>query len=502
MTNSGLVWFDYVIIFTYLGLVVGFGSLFYRQQKSTEDFFLGGRSIGWFPIGISIMASLFSAITLMGSPAEYFTHNIELYLFHTAVLLVAPLILFVFMPFYHKLKVVSAYEYLERRFNLPVRLLASGIFIFWRLCWMATAVYVPSLVLSVVTGLPLISMILVMGILATFYTTLGGMKAVIWTDVIQAVVLWGGIGMTIFILIKSMPNGAADIWQIAKAAGRTQLLDFQFSFTNRVTFWGLLVGPFFVLCSFYGADQVTLQRYFSSRSLKDSRRSFLLNIVLVMIVNATLVVIGLGLFAFYQKNPQLLDANFQGDKVFPYFIAHQLPAGISGLMLAAIYAAAMSSIDSGINTVTTAYITDFHKRLNLFNPNRVAVSDREILRLARILTFIIGAVITTLACFVGQLGSIIEITNKIVNSFSGPLISIFILGMLTRRATPYAVMTASITGTVLTVYAIFFTPISFLWYPAIGGFFTLIIGYSLSFFENKPAETKLQGLVWRFSGKN
>ena len=183
---------DYSIMLIYILIMVGIGVWVGRGQKSTKEYFLAGRSMGWFPIGISTIASLYSAISYMGGPSEYRTHDLKITVGMLSMIPTALVVMYVFMPFYHRLQVYTAYEYLEKRFNLSVRLLTSAFFVFWRILWMATAVYVPSLVLNTITGLPLIPMILAVGVIATLYTVVGGMRAVIWTDVAQFFVLTAG----------------------------------------------------------------------------------------------------------------------------------------------------------------------------------------------------------------------------------------------------------------------------------------------------------------------
>ncbi len=215
---------DYSLLLVYLIVVVGIGVWVGRGQENTEDYFLAGRSMGWFPIGISTIASLYSAISYMGSPSEYRTHDLRLTVGMLSMIPTAAVVMYVFMPFYHRLQVYTAYEYLEKRFNVKVRALASGIFVVWRILWMGTAVYVPSLVLHTITGFPLVPMILCVGVVATLYTVVGGMRAVIWTDVAQFFVLSIGSLLALWIL-SSHTSGFSGIWALAEQGGKTRILD-------------------------------------------------------------------------------------------------------------------------------------------------------------------------------------------------------------------------------------------------------------------------------------
>jgi len=490
---------DYSLLLIYLLVVVGIGLWVGRGQKDTEDYFLAGRSMGWFPIGISTIASLYSAISYMGTPSEYRTYDLKLTVGLLSMIPTAVVVMYVFMPFYHRLQVFSAYEYLEKRFNVTVRALASAIFVVWRILWMGTAVYVPSLVLHTITDFPLIPMILCMGVIATLYTVVGGMKAVIWTDVIQFFVLSGGSVLALWV-VSSHTSGFSGIWSLAEQGGRTQILDWSLDPTIRITTWGALMGALVANLAMYGADQVSVQRYLAAGSLKGMQKSFVLNTVGGWFMAMLMIWIGLGLYAFYTINPGLLPEAIGGDKVFPYFIATQIPIGLRGVMIAAILAAAMSSIDSGLNSCATALITDFFKRfgwLTRWTSRDSQDSAGRELRISRILTLALGVLVTVLACFVGALGSIIEITNKLVNSFAGPMLGIFVLGMLTRKTESRGAFVGLLGGTLVTAFCIIENYPSFMWFGPIGAFVTVLAGKVTSrFFGGDDAERP--DLVFQF----
>ena len=496
---------DYFTLAAYLIVVVTIGMWVGKGQKDNKEYFLAGRSMGWFPVGISTLASLYSAITYMGAPSEYYTHGLTMATQSFSTILVIPVVIYVFMPFYHRLQVYTAYEYLEHRFNISVRILASAVFLIWRLLWMGTATYVPALVLHTVTGLPLLETIIGVGVVATLYTVVGGMRAVIWTDVCQFFILFGGSVFAVWI-IGITTSGPKEVWTIAEQGGRANLFEWALDPTIRVTTWGALMGGLGGHLGMYGADQVCVQRYLAARSLPVMQKSFILNVFAGFVMKGFIVAIGLGLFAFYISNPEELPSLIQGDKVFPYFIATQMPIGMRGIMIAAILAAAMSSIDSGLNSCTTAFITDFYKRLNwkfngmerLFSGGLPVEAGTLELKLSRLLTLILGVVVIVLACYVGQLGSIIEITNKLVNSFAGPMAAVFLLGMLTRRCNPLGAFLGLLVGSIVTSYFILFSNISFLWYGTVGLVTTLMVGYAVSIFQG-GLPTDRQDLTFKLS---
>ncbi len=520
MEETGLTILDYGLCLAYLLAITGLGAFFYKSQKSTKDFFLAGRSMGWLPVGLSLMATLTSGIGFIGSPAGAVKYGLITLWGLLAIPLSFPIVVWVFMPFYHRLKVYTAYEYLERRFDLRVRVLTSGIFILWRVTWMATAIYVPSMVLNIVTGdkLPLIPTVIALGVLATFYTALGGVKAVIWTDVAQFVIMFGGMIVAAVVIVLKVPGGFPEIWSTLETAGLTRMTS---SIENwKVSgFWGkanlLLftdVTAFAVIVSAtvgklgnYCVDQVMVQRYLTARSLKTSQGAFVCNCASYCFYGISMALVGAALFAFGHHHE--FPSTLRNDQVFPYFIANAMPMGIAGLMLAAIYAASMSSLDSGVNSCITAITNDFYNRLWLgrqsLEDEALSDADQEKhLMIARISSVVLGVMVTFLACFVGKMGDVFEIAAKLINGFIGPLFGIFILGMFTRRAHAVPVLIAGIIGTIATGLMVFADRIGleqfdvgFMWPSTVGVILTFVLGYLLSLVFPVPQR---EGVPWTF----
>ncbi len=517
---AGLQVLDWVVLVAYLAGMVAIGASFYRGQKSTKDFFLAGRSMSWLPVGLSVVATLFSAISYMAIPSLVQRFGLVFTVGSIMVFACIPVVNRVFMPFYSRMKLYSAYEYLERRFDVRVRCLASGLFILWRVAWMSLAVYASSLALWAATQgrVPLVPTIVVLGAFATLYTVLGGMKAVIWTDVIQFVVLFGGMLLAAAFIVFKVPGGLGEIFgrmheagklgfvaripEMEQAAGLlAKLRLYFFDGGKRMTLLGTLVAAFVGHVAFYTVDQVVVQRYFSAKSLRDARRSFWLNAGANISLHVCLAFLGMALFAYFLRFPHpetVQGVAFKSDWKYPYFIATALPPGVAGLLIAALYAATMSSVDSGINSCTTAFTVDFWRRLK---HGQVSVPDaaesgraaRGDLRLARILTLAFGALATLAACFVGGIAEdIIQITSKVVNSFCGPMFAIFLLGMLTRRARPLGVCLGAGISLVVMWYYTFFTKLNFQWPGTLGLVIALVLGYGFSLLERPPAEGKLE----------
>lgn len=454
---------DYAILLIYLAAMVGIGFLFAGKQKTAEDFFLAGRRMPWLAVAMSMYASLTSAVTYMGLPGLAYRSNVTLLAVAVVSPLLAPILIFVFYPVYRKMNITTSYEYIGIRFGAPARKTAAALFLFARLGWMATVIYAPALALSIATGLPLVFSILTMGILATLYTVMGGLAAVLWTDVVQFVTLIGGAIVVAVFLIHFSPDGAAGIIAFARDNNHLQL-DGSISLW-RMTLTGVAISFFFQMMQDYGTDQVTVQRLLSTKTKGGMAKAILFNAGTDFCIVSLLLFIGLGLFAYYQLNPGALPEAISGDKIFPYFIAHVLPTGLSGLLIAAIFAAAMSSMDSGINSMATVVVNDF------------IGEGQNAVRRARIVTAGLGVLATALSVwlfFFSRAEGIIETFATFMGLFSAPVLALFLLGLLTQRGSfkawiPAAALSLAVTGWLQS------TEVSWIWYfPS--GFFTSFVG--------------------------
>ncbi|MEM7310340.1 MAG: sodium/solute symporter [Planctomycetota bacterium] len=420
---------DYTVVGLYFGLLVAMGVFFARRERSTEDFFLGGRRVPWWAAGLSIFGTQLSAITFMAIPAKSYATDWVFSLGHATILLVVPVVTCFYLPFFRRLNVTTAYEYLERRFNPAVRLLGSTAYLAFQLGRMGIVLYLPALALAAVTGMDVVFCIATMGVLATAYAALGGIEAVIWTDVVQVFVLLGGALLSLAIVVAGVDGGAGALWSDSLAADKLRLAQPGWA-PDTACLWVVLVGNFFFSVVSYTSDQSVVQRYLTTASEEHARRSAWTNGL--MAIPSAVVFYGLGtaLWAFYREHPERLAATGRADDVFPWFIAGELPAGLAGLVIAGLFAAAMSSLDSSMNSMATALTTDFYPRL------RPAASDRERLRLARILTVVLGAAGTGTAIYLAKEGgrSMLDQYLKVIGLFGGGLAALFALGIFTRRA--------------------------------------------------------------------
>ncbi|NWG12630.1 MAG: sodium/solute symporter [Acidobacteria bacterium] len=487
---KGFTALDYGLVVLYLVGIAAIGSSFYRRKSTAKDYFLGGRALSWIPVGISLVAADLSAITIMGVPAWSYKHNIELLVLAFGYPLMVPVVIKVFVPFYSRLNLYTAYEYLERRFSLAVRVVTSALFQILRGMHVAIVIYAPSLVISIVTGLPVWQCILFMGGFTTFYTTLGGMKAVIWTDVIQFVVVSAGVFLIFYNTLGRIQGGIPHAYQAAVAAGKLRLLNFSSDPSQLTSVWALLVGGFVLSMAPVTTDQAIIQRLFTTKSTKDCRQSIILQSLIIIPITTTLYLAGVALFVFYQSHPERVGGLANADAVMPFFAVHELPAGVSGLVIAAIFGASMAVMSAGINSLTTATSVDFYQRL--CNP---LASPHQVARIGRIGTAAWGLAMTGMALLAGRLGELAIAYNLVSSHLSGPLLGIFLLAVLTSRTTAMGALAGSAAGVVVVALASALTQWSFFYFAPIGVAVTVCGGYLASLFMSPPPPEKIHGLV-------
>jgi SSS family transporter len=508
--NTTLHPLDVVIVVVYLAALTGVGFYFSRRQRSLDEYFLARQSMSWLPVGLSLMAALDSAIDYLMQPSATIKYGLILLVGTSSWFLLYPWVAYVTLPFYRRLNYFTAYEYLEMRFDVRVRTLAAGIFIVWRLGWMATAIYVPCLAINAAVGgrIPLTTMIIVLGTIVTVYTAIGGVHAVIWNDVMQFCVRFGGLAAVVWIAAASVPGGLGEIWRISATGGKTGLIAPIASGSGGL--WSYVVAFFEqplnvvgIMCSLvfgrmasYTSDQIMVQRLQTTKSLADARRAFVVNAAGDAIWMYALSFVGLALFAYFQVHT--LPPNYATDKILPYFVSLTFPAGIVGLVIASIMAASLSSVDSAINSCTSVVIVDFYHRLVLGRTSTSgdAVDQRRQVQISRIGTLVFGAAGTALAMNVSRIGSLLEIANKLINAFAGPLFGIYLLAMFSRRTTATPALVAGIIGTVTSYVVAYHTSIGFMWPSTFGLAATLLAGFVLTLASPVEASRAAQKLTW------
>ena len=481
---------DFVVLIVYIIGIAIFGAFFGKNQKTTKDYFLGGRSIPWWAIGLSVMATQASAITFIGAPGWGYSGGLERINTYINVPLVMAFLMVTIVPFFYRTEVYTAYEYLERRFDVKTRSLTAGLFLIARGLATGVVLYAPALVLSVVTGWDVNLTIIFMAVIAVSYTVLGGISAVIWTDVIQMFVLWLGAALAIFTIIGNIPGGLSGAIDIGAEAGLLQSLDFSFDLSTEYSIWAGVIGGFFLHAAYFGADQSQIQRVLTSKSLKESKMSLIISGLFLFPQMLLFLFIGVLLFAFYsvQGTPDIENLN----ELFPLFVVNQLPVGISGLIIAGVFAAAMSSLDSALNSLSAVTVRDFYAKF--FKKD---ASEGHYLKTSRWATVAWGIYATIFAFFAGNLGPVIETVNKIGSYFYGALLGVFLLAIFVRRSNGHGAFAGVIAG-MASVWAVeTFADISWLYNNAVGAIVAVVIGYGVSLLSAAPEKGKLDGLVYR-----
>ncbi|GGK42197.1 MULTISPECIES: sodium:solute symporter family transporter [Flavobacteriaceae] len=474
---------NYTVLALYLLISVLIGLYFARKQKSTKDYFTGGGRIPWWASGLSVFGTLLSAITFMAIPAKAFVTDWSFFFLNITAILITPVIAFIFIPFFNKLKIKTAYEYLEDRFNYKARAFGSLSFILFQLGRIGIVLLLPSLAISIVTGIPVETSIIIMGLLCILYTTFGGIEAVIWTDVMQVVVLLGGSILAVIWIMLHTETSFVDMISYASERDKFNLTNMEFNFTES-TFWVVFLGGLASAMVTQGTDQTIVQRFLTSSSIKDSQKTLYTNAVLTL--PATIIFFGIGtlLFIFYTEMPNALSpAISNNDSIFPWYIVRELPIGVSGLLVAGIFSAAMSSISSSLNSVSTAYCNDFHSH---FKPN---VSDMKLLRIARMATIITGVLGLLLALWMASsnIKSLWDQFYRFLGLFTGGLGGMFLLGMLTKKANAKGTLLGLLVSAIVIWYISVFTEISFLMYSFFGVVSCFTFGYVFSLIFSKKS---------------
>ena len=471
-TLSGL---DYAVIGLYLCGLLGVGLYFASKEKTTKDFFLGGQKIPWWAVGVSLYATGTSAISFMAIPTKAWTTS-TLYGVEGLVGLVGMVAsAYLVVPIVRRLNITSTYEYLEQRFNRYMRLWGSALCIAFQMGGrMSVVLLLPSLAISAVTGIPVLPCIAVMGVLATVYTVLGGISAVIWTDVIQVVALFGG-AILAFVLMVLGSDGGITGWATANMEyEKFRAFDLSMDYTQPVL-WIVLAGAIIHIGT-ATSDQVMVQRVLSTPTIRQARRSYITLAAIVLPGSMLFTFLGTAMFGYFRAHPEMLNPTMENIHALPLFIVHGLPAGLTGLVIAALFAASMSTLDSSMNSVSTLAVTDFYRRF------RPAVTDRQCLTLGKWLTGLVGVVGTGFALLMAtfEIKSIFDMWMQLSYLVMGGFGGVFILGMFTRRANGWGALIGAISSIGITAAVKAFTALHFWAYGWVSVLACVAVGYLFS----------------------
>lgn len=539
---------DWFVVAAYLTYVIWDGVRMTKHSTTKEGYFLAHRSLPWWAVGLSVMATQLSAITLVGTTGQAYSDGMRFIQFYYGLPFAMIILCVTVVPFFHRANVFTAYEYLEKRFDVKVRTLTSFFFLISRGLGVGTIISAPAIVLSIVFGWNLIGTIFAIGMSTTVYTVFGGVQAVTWTDVKQMFVIFFGLGVCFIVIVSSFPAGVTlfDGLQLAGSLGKLNTVDTSFNLQEKYTIWSGLIGGLFLMLGYFGCDQSQVQRFLTAKSVDEGRTSLLMSAFLKIPMQFFILLIGILVFVFYQFTaPPIVfnahevakaqsDPRFQtieqkygeahterrdaaiafssdgeagrdryiaadkkfaetrkealafvretSDKnfndvnyVFPTFVLGNMPMGVIGLIIAAIFAAAMSSISAELNALATATTIDFYRRL--YAPE---ASDGHYVAVGRISTFIWGIFACIVAIFATNLGSLIEVVNKFGSFFYGSLLGVFVLAFAVKRARSRGAFFGLLFGITSVWIASNYTSIEFLWFNVIGCLVTVIAGYLIS----------------------
>jgi len=467
---------DGAIVIIYLLAVLAFGLWVGRGQKTSADYFLGGRSMPWGVLLLSIVATETSTVTFLSLPGIPAAINGNLTFLQIAFGYIVGrfLIIYVLLPIYFRSETFTAYEVLERRFGKLSRRLTSVLFLFTRNLSDALRLFLTALVLQIVLGLDLAISVILLGLITIIYTLVGGAKSVIWNDSIQFVIYMLGAGAAFAIIVANTPGGVTEIMQFATETDKLRMFDFDFSLTKpSMTFWAGLAGGAFLTAATHGTDQLMVQRYLSARNQRDASLSLAVSGFIVFLQFAVFLLIGIALAAFFTQvsEPNPLGSG-RGDQLFAFFIVNYMPVGLAGLTLAAIFAAAMSTLSSSLNSSATALINDIWLPMT-----KREVSQHHQLRAGRVATALFGGLQVAIALAVGAIGtteSTVFNVLKIAGFASGPVLGLFLLAVFAERVKEPAALMGFVVGVAALSAIAVGTDLYWPWYAAVGSLLTFV----------------------------
>lgn len=490
-TQPSFGWLNYLVLLLYFGGMLWIGFYFMKRNENTEDFFKASGRIPWWAAGISIFATTLSAITFLSIPAKTYAADWRMLLFNICIILIVPVVIKYFLPFFTRFKLGTAYEYLELRFNRVVRWLASALFVIFMVSRIAIVLFLPSLALHAVTGFDIYLSIIVMGVVTIIYSTSGGMEAVVWGDVVQGFILvFGAIAAFVF-MVAGVEGGLSEFWTTSVEFHKFRTFDFRFDFTQPV-FWVVLIGGVSNSLITYTSDQSIIQRYMSTKDEKATTRSIWLNGILSVPVTLLFFLIGTGLFAFYKDNPANMMVNNPNiDSVFAQFIVSEMPVGFAGLLIAAIFAAAMSTLSSNINSSAAVITSDFYQTMF---PKSSYTSRLKVARWSGLLCGLLGLGMA-LVLATWNIASLWDQFNTFLGLLTSGLGALFILGIFFPKVGSRAALIGVGTGLIVLLLLKDNSPLSFLLYGFIGMTTGILIAWWVScLFPNKK---KIAPFTWK-----
>ncbi len=469
-----LGWLDLSVILVYLIGITAFGARFRSGQHTLKDYFLGGRTIPWWAIALSIVSAETSILTIIGTPGQAYAGNLGFLQVAIGYLLARVVITFVLLPHYFRGELYTAYQLIERRFGRQLKRMTAGAFLVIRSLAEGVRVFAISILVGIVLGTGELTSVVIITLLTLVYTFEGGMTAVIWTDVIQMSIYIVGAVLGFFLLLQHIPGGWGEVVSVAAAnGGKFTVFNFAFDLTTTYTFWGGILGGMFLTTASHGTDQLMVQRLLAARDEIDSRKALFFSWLVIFCQFTLFLVIGVMLFVYYHRFPHAAFA--RNDAIFPTFIVENFPPVAAGIVIAAILAAAMSNLSAALNSLASTSIMDFYRG------NNPGKDESHYLWMSRLATLAWGAILIVIALASSKYRkSVFEMGLSIASVAYGALLGVFLLGVLTKRATQSGTIVGMAAGLATMVYVSSRTSIAFTWYVLIGTVVTFSVGIAAS----------------------
>jgi len=478
---------DYVIIAAYLVGVAVFGAIKGGKQKSSHDYFLGAKSVPWWAVCFSIVAAETSTLTFISIPGLAYLTNLNFLQVTFGYLLGRIVIAIYFLPAYYKGEMTTAYSFLENRFGAKTRKFSSIIFIFTRMAADGVRLFATAIPLKLMLDISYPMAIIIIAIIALIYTYMGGVKGVIWVDVIQMLIYLGGAAIALgFIVWDFLPDGINSVVAASQIDNKLQVINWGFSeglkgfFTDPYTFLGGLIGGAFLSMASHGTDQLIVQRLLTIKSLKDSRKAIIGSGVLVIIQFAIFLFVGLALYAYYGTGDLSTLGISKSDEIFPLFIIHKLPVGISGIIIAGLFAAALSTLAGSMSALASSTMLDLYKPFSGIN------DQVKELKISRYFTIFWAIMLVGSAFFFMESSqTVVELALSIASFTYGGLLGTFILGLVNKKATQEDALAGFTGGIFIMITVISLQLVAWTWYTLVGVFATVLIGSLLSRLTNR-----------------
>ena len=487
---------DFAVLLVYLGGITLFGAWFRRGQTSVRDYFLGGRSAPWWALAASIVATETSTLTIIGTPGIAFAGTLGFLQLALGYILGRVVISVLFIPAYFRGEFYTAYALIEKRFGAGTRRIAALTFLGTRALAEGVRLNAIGKVVSVAFGTGSRFSVAAITALTLFYTFEGGMKAVIWTDLVQLVLYLAGSAAAFWLLLGKIPGGWGEVVRVSAATGgKLRVFDFAFNLTQAYTFWAGVIGGTFLTLASHGTDQTMVQRLLAARNQRDSQKAIIASGLLVFVQFALFLLVGVMLFVYAQHAPLAIPQGDR-DRIFPAFVVHEMPVGLAGLVLAAMFAVAMSNASGSLNSLASSSIMDFLGLWRPAPPRRAGTAGRReegdparLLRISRRATLVWGVLIGGLALV--DWGPVLEAGLTIASITYGSLLGLFLLGLLNPRATSAGAVAGMIAGLAVILWVWHYTPLAWTWYVLAGTVPTFVVGSLASLLDN-PRKNAMQ----------